>query len=325
MTRIDAHVHYCGDHDECIAALSAMDLRLLNVCVASTPRGEQWRKEADAFSGLVHVYPQTYAWCTSFDIPDFNNPHYMDNVINQLEIDFANGAVACKLWKNIGMEIRKPDGQFLMVDDPLFSPMYAYLTRIGKPLLMHTGEPLACWQPLNTENPHYGYYSAHPEWHMFNKKGFPSHQDIINARDRVLERHPELKVIGAHLGSLEYDVSELAKRLDRYPNFAVDTSARTHDLSCQGRDKVRQFFLDYQDRILFGTDIVQRDRQSSLPDIQRKDNLAIIRKMYEREFSYYETGNEMNIRGRTVKGLALPEQALDKFYTHNAERWYAGL
>ena len=191
MVKIDAHIHYGGDHPDCLHVLKQLNLKLLNVCVVS--QGPDWRYQAEGFGTLARTHPETYAWCTTFDLPDFDNPQYMDAVIRALESDFAAGAVACKIWKNIGMEIRKPSGEFLMVDDPLFDPLYTYLAAVNKPLLMHTGEPLACWQPLTGDNPHRGYYAQHPEWHMYNRPDYPSHQEIITARDRVLERHPALK------------------------------------------------------------------------------------------------------------------------------------
>ncbi len=325
MVKIDAHIHYSGDHPDCVMALEQLDLKLLNVCVASTARGRRWREQVQDFGMLAQTYPQTYAWCTAFNLPDFDDSQYVTRVLAQLELDFAAGAVACKLWKNIGMEIRKPTGEFLMVDDPLFDPLYDYLSEANKPLLMHTGEPLACWQPLDKENSHNSYYRLHPEWYMYDKPDHPSHREIIAARDQVLARHPNLKVVGAHLGSLEYDVAEIVNRLDRYPNFVVDTSARLHDLARQDRETVRQFFVAYQDRILFGTDIVMRQAQSGISDSERQKNLSSVQDRYHTEFAYYETCKKMLVRGRETQALALPPAVLEKFYTTNAKLWYPGV
>ncbi|MFN2130748.1 MAG: hypothetical protein ACK2VD_09495, partial [Anaerolineae bacterium] len=147
MLRIDAHVHYNGDHEDCLALLERLDLKLLNVSVAHGP-DDPWRDRAEAFRTLAQVYPDRYAWCTTFDEPD-GTDDYAERVIAGLEEDFRKGAIACKVWKNIGMSARKPSGEFLMVDDPIFDPIYAYLAREGRTLLMHIGEPLACWQPLD--------------------------------------------------------------------------------------------------------------------------------------------------------------------------------
>ena len=322
--KIDAHVHYSGDHPDCIALLDRLDLKLFNVCVAHGP-DERWRDSAAIFWQLADEHPAHYAWCTTYDPPYVPEADYADRVIDGLAQDLKQGAVACKMWKNIGMEIVKPSGEFLMVDDAIFDPIYAYLSRSGVPVMMHMGEPLACWQPLSEDNLHAGYYSAHPEWHMYNKPDFPSHREIIDARDRVLAVHPSLRVVGAHLGSLEYDVAEIAKRLDRYPNFAVDTSARTRDLAWQDREAVRQFFLAYQDRVLFGTDIVQRELQSSLPEAVREGNLERMQQRYEADFAYYEGDGLITVRGREVRGLALSVEVLEKLYHENARRWYPGL
>jgi predicted TIM-barrel fold metal-dependent hydrolase len=257
-------------------------------------------------------------------VPDFR-ADYAERAVAELEEDVARGAIACKVWKNVGMAIRKPSGEFLMVDDPLFDPIFDYLTRNGVPALMHIGEPLACWQPLDESRPHYGYYSGHPEWHLYGKPEYPSHADIIAARDRMLARHPRLRVIGAHLGSLEYDVAELAERLDRYPNFAVDTSARMDDLAVQDPGTVREFLTAYADRVLFGTDIVCRAPLSGMDDGKRTAQLEYMESAYRREFAYFETGQPLTVCGREVRGLGLPAAVLDRLYHGNAAAWYPGV
>jgi predicted TIM-barrel fold metal-dependent hydrolase len=323
MIKIDAHVHLAGDHPDCVAMLDQLELKLLNVCVAHDA-GEQWRAQAAAYCQLAQAHPDRYAWCTSFDLPDWT-PDYAERVIEGLERDLAAGAVGCKIWKNVGMALRKPSGEFLMVDDPLFDPLYACLAREGVPLLMHIGEPLACWQPLREGAFHSGYYSQHPEWHMYGKAGYPSHGEIIAARDRVLARHPDLRAVGAHLGSLEYDVAEVARRLDRYPNLAVDVSARLADLAGQDRETVRSFFLACQDRILFGTDIVQREPFSALPASERQHRLARVQETYQAQWAYFESDQVVALGGREVQGLGLPAHVLQKLYGANAARWYPGL
>jgi predicted TIM-barrel fold metal-dependent hydrolase len=322
MLKVDAHIHVNGDHADYLALLERLDIKLFNVCVAHS--GEDWRKWAVACQALTEKRPDRYAWCTTFDVPDFT-PDYAERAIAGLERDFATGAIACKVWKNVGMEIRKPSGAFLMVDDHLFDPIYEYLARSGRTVLMHIGEPLACWQPLDENAPHYGYYRNHPEWHMYNKPEYPSHGQIIDARDHVLDKHPEMRVVGAHLGSLEYDVAEIARRLDRYPNFAVDTSARTRDLAVQEPEAVRQFMEAYQDRVLFGTDMVMRQALSALSDEERAARVAWAEGVWQREFAYYETEDVFQVANREVQGLGLAKGILQKLYHANAAKWYPGL
>jgi hypothetical protein len=332
MSIIDAHIHYGDDHPDLMALLAECDLRLFNICVAhmelsDSPDVAAWRSQAELYRSLADHYPARFAWCTSFDVPRFHmdDRAYADHVIQGLEADFAAGAVACKVWKNVGMEARKPDGSWLMIDDPIFTPIFDYIAGRGRTLLMHIAEPLACWQPLDPSKPHYGYYSQNPQWHMYNKPEYASHAQLIEARDNVVARHPSLRVVGAHLGSLEYDTDEVAARFDRYPNFAVDISARLGDLARQPADKVRRFFERYPDRILFGTDVVMRRNLSEMPDEERQRLLDALRATYRTHFAYFETTGEVDIRGHSAQGIGLSQGILDQFYRTTAQQWYPGL
>ena len=322
--RIDAHIHYGDRHPDLLALLTDVDVKLLNICVAHDDHGE-WRKQADLYGPLAAEFPERFAWCTSFDLPRFADPAYVQKALDGLAQDFAGGAVACKAWKNLGMEVKTPAGEFFMVDDPLLDPIFAAVAQANRTLLMHIAEPYACWQPLTPDNPHYGYYSRNPQWHMYGKSEFPSHERLMAARDHVAEKHPDLRVVGAHVGSLEYDTEEVAARFRRYPNFAVDVSARANDLALLDSSKVRRLFLDFPDRILFGTDVVMRKDLSALSDEERAQTLASLRETYRTYFAYFESKGMVDMRGRQVQGLGLPDNVLEQFYVTNARQWYPGL
>jgi predicted TIM-barrel fold metal-dependent hydrolase len=132
-------------------------------------------------------------------------------------------------------------------------------------------------------------------------------------------------MIGAHLGSLEYDVAVLAARLDRYPNFAVDISARLTDLAVQDSAKVREFFIQYQDRLLFGTDVVMGQKPSTMSTADRKTTIEALRTVYQMHFDYFEREQPLLVRERKTHGLGLPAAVLEKFYLTNAKAWYPGL
>jgi len=323
-TIIDAHIHYGDDAPELLALLEELDIALLNICFVNNP-AINWRPQADNYLSLHRRYPQRFAWCTSFDLPRFDDVGYADRVIEGLSRDFSNGAVACKVWKNVGMEVRKPDGSFLMIDDPVFTPIFNFVQAQGRTLLLHMAEPLACWLPLDEKSPHYGYYSRNPQWHMVNRPDYPSHAHLIAARDRLVAAHPGLRIVGAHLASLEHDVREVAVRLDRYPNLAVDISARLGDLASQDSATVREFFIAYQDRILFGTDVVMRIPPSAMPNAERQAAIANLADTYRMHFAYLETAAALEVSQFQTTGLDLPDEVLRKVYKSNAERWYPGL
>ena len=154
---------------------------------------------------------------------------------------------------------------------------------------------------------------------MYGKPGKPSKQTILAARDRMLAAHPNLRVIGAHLGSMEEDVDEIAKRLDRYPNLAVDTAARVTHLALQPREKVRGFLIKYQDRILYATD------DGWVPGDNVPERVKAWERDLQRDWKYFATTDEVQYMDRPVKGLGLPEPVLRKLYRANALKWVPGI
>jgi len=125
-------------------------------------------------------------------------------------------------------------------------------------------------------------------------------------------------VVGAHLGSMETNVDEIARRFDRYPNFAVDTAARIEYLMMQPRDKVRAFLIKYQDRVLYGTDLVV------MPKDDTEKALAEWNDTYARDWKFFATNKTVEVKGRKFQGLELPEPVLRKLYHDNAVRWFPG-
>lgn len=324
MDRIDAHAHLLADDPRSIALLDELGVRVNNICVATG----NWRETVrPGYRELDRLHPRTYSWCTSFDLPDYTIPddEYAARVISGLRHDLDGGAIAVKAWKNIGMELRRPDGSYAMIDDRIFVPIFEFLAGEAVPVVMHIGEPLACWLPLDEASPHYSYYRDHPEWYRHGRTDVPHHAQLIAARDTVLEEHPGLRVVGAHLGSLEHDVAEVASRLDRYPNFCVDVSARLGDLMRQDRSAVREFMVEYQDRVLFGSDMVFKTPLSTLPPAERNRIHQRLRDTYEAYFGYLETEGPITFGTCSSHGLALDPAVVEKLCSKNALAWYPRL
>jgi predicted TIM-barrel fold metal-dependent hydrolase len=255
------------------------------------------------------------------DPPVAGDAHYADRVIAGLDADFARGAVACKIWKNIGMEVRDADGRFVMVDDAVLEPVLRHLERMDRTLMVHTGEPRACWEPLDGGSHHAEYYRGNPEWHMHGRSDVPSYEQLVASRDRMLARYPRLRVVGAHLGSHEHDVRELAARFDAYPNFAADTGARIYDLALQDRAAVREFFERYGDRVLYGNDFCASQPTSRMPVEERTKFLGDLKGYFDDARAFYG-GDTVRLRGRTFAGLGLSEDLQQAFFEGNARRWY---
>lgn len=332
MPKIDAHAHLetlePSDREAFVRFLERIDLRWLTIATGGMNAG--WLDRQIASMQAYHrAAPARIGWATSFHLSGWGSPGWADAARKTLSDGFANGAVAVKIWKDVGMELKDADGRFVMADDPRLDPVYQAAAAAKKPLVAHLGEPRNCWLPIEemTVQSDRNYFSRNPQYHGFLRPDIPSYEKQVAARDAILERHPGLRVVGCHLASLEYDVDEVAKRLDRFPNLAVDLAARIVHFQVQPREKVRAFILRYQDRILYGTDFTFGRRPGAPLDVEKA--LADLEANYRLDVVYFATDAEVEVPrvrpGYKTRGLALPAPVLRKIYFENAKAWYPGL
>jgi predicted TIM-barrel fold metal-dependent hydrolase len=257
IKKIDIHTHIVSDASYLREVMDELNMKFFTICTRGVNM-DVMNFQVNTAKQFCNEYPRYYAWSTTFDLTQRNEPDWVEQVKGYLKDSFDNGAVAVKVWKEIGMEIKNSKGEFIQIDDPMFTPIFNYIAQEGKPLFAHIGEPIQAWMPLpiGPGGKPTSYWANNPEWHFWDKPDKPSYNHIMAARDHILANYSNLKVIGCHLGSVEFDVDELAKRFDKYPNFAVDTAARINYLMGQQRGKVRAFLIKYQDRILYGTDML---------------------------------------------------------------------
>lgn len=319
---IDAHVHVFRTSQAFQNMLVRDHLTLLNILVVDdtwAPRKEL-QPQIDFAWRLVHGSSGHIKLCTTFDPFQFNSQNFTDKSTRQIDRDFHPGAVAVKIWKNIGMEIKDNQGNYILPDDPKLDPIFVDIARQDKTLLAHLAEPDLAWESLDVKkDPLAAYYLENPQWHMQNKPGVPSKQAILQARDHILEQFPRLRVVGVHLGSMEKDLDDLGRHLDKYPNFAVDTAARMEYLEFGDRDKVRAFLIRYQDRVLYGTDLDVN------PDANVNESVREWQHTYANDWKFLATDQTFTVDGRTVHGLNLPPEVLKKIYHTNAQLWIKGL
>lgn len=322
IEKFDSHIHLNTDQTAFIEQAEEDNLRFL-VIVDDRPFGITMEDQQKIVRKQLKAYPERIAYATTFPVKDFTTDNFVEQTISYLDDSFAYGAIAVKVWKNIGMDLRDQHGNFVMIDDPKFDAIFDHLERKGITLIGHLGEPRECWLPLEKMKLHKGYYSAHPEYHMYLHPEYPSYEDQISARDHMLEKHPNLKFIGAHLGSLEWNLDELAKRLDKFPNMAVDL-ARFTDLYYHAMvdwQKTHDFFIRYQDRLLYATDVQVRETDSPEEMNAQAHDTRI---QYWKFFTTDETFRHPAIDG-SYKGLKLPSEVVDRIYRTNAEKWLAGI
>ena len=322
LPKIDVHVHLNSGDPALLEQAEADGFRLITINV-DYPDFPPIAQQAELARSLTAAHPQTLAWVATFAMTGWDEPDWAQQVVQDLDGAFAAGAIGVKVWKNIGMEFRDRSGQLVMIDDPKFDPVFAALRARHKVLVGHQGEPHNCWLPLEqmTVNNDREYFREHPQYHMYLHPELPSYEQQMAARDRMLERNPGLRFMGAHMASLEWSVDELAKFLDRHPRAVVDLAARMGQVQYQSnrnRDQVRKFFIRYQDRLLYGTDLTQESGATA--EEIRKEAHAV----WLRDWGYLSSDRVQSVPAldAPVAGLALPRPVLRKIYAGNAERWF---
>lgn len=316
VKKFDIHIHINTEDAFFIAQAQADNFQFLDI-VDDRPFGLPMNEQQRI--ALLHLnnFSKIMSVATTFSVNDWGSANWNENTIAGLKKSFSDGAIAVKIWKNIGMDLKDENGKFVMVDAIQLDPIIDFLETNNIPLLGHNGEPRDCWLAIDEMTFNQGYYGAHPEYHMYLHPEYPSYQDQIDARDRMLEKHPNLIFMGAHLGSLEWSLDALAERLDLFPNMHVDLTRmpnlKLHTFN--NREKTRAFFIKYQDRLIYGTDSA----------INTSTNAAALKKniheRWVREWKFYVTDEKINLENYgNLQGLKLPTEVVDKIYAKNALR-----
>jgi hypothetical protein len=322
VRKFDTHVHINVTAPTLIEQARADNFELMAINV-DYPDFVKLPDQHAAALAQLKADPERVHWTTSFSMKGYGKKGWEEKVKASLAADKQLGAVAVKVWKNIGMVEKDAKGKLIMLDDPGLAPIGDEIAKLNLTLIGHLGEPHNCWLPLDqmtTDNDR-EYFEHHPQYHMFLHPDQPSYEDQIKARDNFVAAHPQLRFVGAHLASLEYDVDRIAAFLDRYPNANVETAARMTQVQYQSvRDyeKVRNFFIKYQDRVLYGTDLTLN------PGEDAAGFKASAHDVWTNDWRYLATDETQRVEmiKADVKGLALPREVIDKIFFANAKKTY---
>jgi len=323
--KADSHFHYNVSVDAFLKYASSVNMHILTINVDSNEAIDEQFFNAKT---LKDKYPGMIDFLGTFSASEYGNESFTDKTIAQIEKCMNAGAKGIKIWKNIGMVIKDSTGKYVMADNQAFVPVFAYLEKEGIPLVAHLGEPRNCWLPYEqiTMGNDLSYYRSHPEYHMYQHPDAPSYNEQIAARDHLLDAYPRLKFIGAHIGSLEWNLDEVARRFDKYPNFTVDLSARmghVHLHTIENRDKVKNFFNTYQDRIMYGSDtglgaVTNIDRQCQSLYNTWRSHWIFLATGETIPADKFNTANPPT----EITGLRLPRSVVDKIFYSNFKRMF---
>ncbi|MFH1131417.1 MAG: amidohydrolase family protein [Pseudomonadota bacterium] len=274
----------------------------------------------------ANVFGENMAFFSNIDWEDVDNPRWAKREADRLEYAVKKGASGIKIFKALGLGVRLENGELLKVDDPRLYPIFERAGKVGAIVAWHVADPVAFFKPVDKNNERFDELSMAEDWSFFGKD-YPSHDELLAARDRVLKRFPNTTFLGIHLANYPENLDYVANLLDTCPNLYVDTSARLPEIGRHPVEKTRNFFIKYQDRILFGSDFIVSVDGMQLGSVSKNPPTfddAI--DFYVAHRHFFESADKQidhptPIQGNwKINGIDLPPQVLNKIYYENADK-----
>ncbi|MGH9590954.1 MAG: amidohydrolase family protein [Terracidiphilus sp.] len=283
-------------------------LRVMDTCgvekiVNITMRtGEAAHEAMDRFHRAA---PERFAAIGWMDWAGIERGDFIQLSLERLERLVEHGARGIKFWKDCGLTVHDSSGVLLRIDDERLAPIFDKAAELGIPVMFHTADPDAFFDPIDRFNERYEELAAHPDWSFHASP--VSKAALLDQRDRVIARHPNTTFVCAHMAESSEDLSRVAALLDGNANVYVDISARAAELGRQPYT-AREFFVKYADRILFGADLP--------PDFEM---YRLYYRFLETADEYFEYPTHASRQGRwNIYGIFLPDDVLSRIYRENA-------
>lgn len=307
---------YLGTAEELLAVMDRKNIRAMVNLTGGYEKGL-----AETVSKYDRAHPGRFYTFAEPSYSRFKEADYPKLQAQAIEQAHRDGARGLKILKTLGLYLREgiTSGTLVKIDDPRFDPMWDACGQLNMPVAIHVSDPIAFFTPTDRFNERYEELNNHPDW-SFHGGDFPSNEELLAARNRVMARHPKTQFVVLHVGNFAESLQNVSENLDRFPNMFVDIAARVGEL---GRQPVtsRKFFDKYQDRILFATD--------ATPHGDEFPQQVFNEKLYEIYFRFLETEDEyfdyapakIPPQGRwRIYGINLADAILRKVYYENSAR-----
>jgi predicted TIM-barrel fold metal-dependent hydrolase len=257
---------------------------------------------ASPLKGRVAVF-------TGIDLQNVG-PGWAERAVARLEADVKAGAVGIgEIGKNFGQSSRKADGSRLRLDDPELKPIWDAAARLGMPVFIHTGDPAEFYQPIDMHNERWLELALFPGRRIAEDQ-VPRFDSLMAERDNLFRQNPKTIFVAAHMGWQANDLQHFGKILDM-PNVYTEVGAVLYDIGRQPR-AARDFFIKYQDKILFGKDSFQ------------PDEYPYYWRVFETRDDYFDYYRDYHAFWK-LYGIDLPDEVLKKVYYRNALKIVKGL
>jgi predicted TIM-barrel fold metal-dependent hydrolase len=282
-----------------IASLDALNVRM--IISADNMSGERLQRAIDTINGTP--YKDRVRILAGIDFRNVG-PGWSEKAIQQLEADVKVGAVGVgEISKSLGLSIMKADGTRLTIDDSDLDPVWDACARLNLPVFIHTADPQEFFEPIDFKNERWLELSLFAE-RRYPADRFPRFEELMAERDRMFKKHPKTRFVAAHMAWYANDLARLSKLLDEMPNVSTEVGAVLYDIGRQPR-AAREFFIKYQDRLLFGKDSFQ------------PEEYPYYWRVFETSDEYFDYYRDYHAYWK-LYGIDLPDQVLKKLYYQNA-------
>jgi uncharacterized protein len=285
-----------------VTALDSLNIRLM--VAADNMSGERLQRAM----AVINASPTMKDRVRVLAGIDFRNvgPGWAEKAVAQLEADVAAGAVGVgEIGKGLGLSTKKADGSRLKIDDPELDPIWDACARLRLPVFIHTADPQEFFEPVDYSNERWLEISLFPE-RRYPPDRFPSFNEVMAERDNLFRKHPKTTFVAAHMGWHANDLGRLGKMMTEMPNVYTEVGAVLYDIGRQPR-AAHDFFVKFQDRILFGKDSFQ------------PEEYPYYWRVFETRDDYFDYYRDYHAFWK-LYGIGLPDEVLKKVYYKNALR-----
>ena len=317
FTFIDVHSHLWNmplmDLDELIAEMDEINMGYI-VNLSGSGFGPQTAKDAYFDKSTENIKQNQPGRIGLFVNVDFNSvdvENHVENQVNIIRSSVAKGAIGLKVYKGLGLTNKDSKGKRVPVDDERLGPIWEVCGELGIPVLIHSADPFQFWQDKDDQNERWFELKEKPNRYYGGSDFIPPFEDIIKEQHTVFERHKNTTFINAHLGWMGNDLKRLGNHLDSFPNVMTEFGAVIAELGRQPKT-ARQFFIDYQDRIMFGKDSYNKEEFYTYFRVLESD---------DEYFSYFRKRHAF----WKMYGLNLPDEVLKKVYYKNALKLFPSI
>jgi len=309
---VDVHSHQWGmptmDLNKLASEMDEINMGFL-INLSGSGFGPQAAKDLyfdESIENINENQPKRIGLFLNVDFSSVDDEDYAEKQVAIIRDAVSKGAIGLKVYKSLGLKDKDSKGERVRVDDERIGPVWEVCGELGIPVLIHSADPFQFWLPKDNQNERWFELKEKPGRFYGENDFIPPFEDIIKEQHTIFERHKNTIFINAHLGWMGNDLKKLGEHLDKYPNVMTEFGAVIAELGRQPRT-ARQFFIDYQDRIMFGK------------DSYNKEEFYTYFRVLESDDEYFDYFRKRHAFWK-MYGLNLPDDVLKKVYFQNALR-----